>query len=892
MQKWSRMRDRMLHDSLRALTDDAARLLEDLLVTGAEIPFEVGEAGRSEDQAPGMRGAVTMFAYRPLTSEFVSAHADQLRQLPTFESAAQNLARTRGVVAYLRVQDEPVLDVGELTHARLGVLAFLSAVWHDAERFEHWSDRFERAYSELESIVLAERMVSTVHIPVHGVALSEGSLNLGSGVELVAVEELDQTCLERFSDQAGSADSFCTVSVTAPSDAPTPMPAVRQAARALLTALRLFRPGSVALGMTAQAEMAGSWHQVSMPFSGRSREDAWLLAPEDEEELRQFVAAVRRVERRTRVAWALRRFETGLERTVPAEGLTDFLLALRALLESSDDRGRAALPVRVAALCAQDHERQSVRDEIEAAFALERLAVDGHVGRADRKRLEKLPPLETIAAVERHLRALLHDLVCGYLSTDLKALADEILSADGEQPENEAVVEDPVYLEPVPNPDEPPPPDPTQTVEFDAVFDDTAEIKAIDLREDVAAFYQSEPVEQPSAEVWQLRPAAEIAPPPISHDPISNDAASQEPISHDPAPTAYAVETSEPALQPLQPSEPEPAVEGLLPGVPDWEASPERRPVGERPEQVQGELAGFTFDFEPLAELPPQPEQSQPVSPQDRSLEPLDESVPAFPIPEFGVPTGPGPAVLGSDREVAADEQRASLREIMNPDFRHPVREADEPVSTAAARDAGSHLSMVEGPTPAMQPPEPRITAPEAAQPDLPVAPTVPVDESPQTDPNLTVEYDVLGAEPSAEESAQLAWSEQFVRREDLVEPASAEPALSEPTTPEPTTPEPIPVQPELTEPALPEPAMTEPVHVEPTPTADPADDVAPRLLDPVGPTPDLVLAKFPEPAEKVEPPAHGDDVGRNRSIGPATIEFRPLIDADPDDPDDFSGAC
>ena len=90
------MRDRMLHDSLRALTDDAARLLEDLLTAGAEIPFEVGDA----DQAPpGSKGSVTMFAYRPLTAEFVASHADQLRSLPTFENAAHNLARTRGVIA-------------------------------------------------------------------------------------------------------------------------------------------------------------------------------------------------------------------------------------------------------------------------------------------------------------------------------------------------------------------------------------------------------------------------------------------------------------------------------------------------------------------------------------------------------------------------------------------------------------------------------------------------------------------------------------------------------------------------------------------------------------------------------------------------------------------------
>lgn len=474
------MRDRLLYEALRQLTDDAARLLEGRLREGAEIPFEVGEAGAPQ---PERDGGTALFAYKPLTAEFVTSHAEHLRSLPAFENAANNLARTRGTVAYLRLRGEPVLDVGELTHARLGVLAFLSAVWSDAEHFEPWEPRFVSAYNELESVVLAERIVTTVFIPVHGVVLDCDVVNLGAGVELMATEDLDADCLDRFSEAAEGADCYCVVSVDAPSDAPAPMAAVRRQARSLLTALRMFKPGSVSLGMSAQANVGGAWQQVAMPFTGRSREEAWRLLPGEDEELRQFIGAVRRVERRTRVAWALKRFEMGLERGVPAEGLTDFLAALRALLEAHDDSGKAALPARVAALCARDTERAHVRAVVEAAFALERLAVDGHVGRADRKRLSKQPPLEVIAETERCLRALLHDLVCGYLATDLKKLADEILLADGEPTGSETAAHEPAYLEPVPDPDAPPTPDPTATREFDAVFDDTVEITAVDMRE-------------------------------------------------------------------------------------------------------------------------------------------------------------------------------------------------------------------------------------------------------------------------------------------------------------------------------------------------------------------------------------------------------------------------
>lgn len=857
----------MLHDSLRALTDDAAQLLENLLASGAEIPFEVGESGSPVDQ-PGSRGSVTMFAYRPLTAEFVSSHADQLRRLPTFENAAQNLARTRGVIAYLRVRNEPVLDVGELTHARLGVLAFLGAVWQDAERFEYWGDRFDRAYNELEAVALAERLVTTVFIPVHGVALTEGSINLGAGVELISLEELEPACAERFSDQAEGADSYCSISVTAPSDAPTPMPAVRLSARALLTALRLFRPGSVALGMTAQADIAGSWHQVSMPFSGRSREDAWNLRPADEEELRQFVNAVRRVERRTRIAWALKRFETGLERTVPAEGLTDFLLALRALLEAEDDRGKSALPARVSALCAQDAERMIVREEIEAAFALERLAIDGHVGRADRKRLEKLPPLETIASAERHLRALLHDLVCGYLATDLKALADEILTADGEPAGEDIVSADPVYLEPVPSPGAPAAPDPTQTVEFEAVFDDTAEIKAIDLRD---AELTADPAEDAADNVWTLRPAAEIAPAPeVSEEPIEIEQPSaemhaladslaekfdqglsqtMESIEFDMLPPeSDAVVAGEPPAileplveEPVSAPAPAPVQETAPLSPPAWDASPERKPVGERRAPVTAEAAdGFTFDFQKVdtpAEPSPFTEPGPFTAPrQSHAPEPpapeAEQPSPAFPIPEFGVPIGRGPAARRSDDEVDGGEQHQNFRAIMDENFQHPERSADEPVTTPVGRDGRPHLVALDA--------APEEAAPRIVHPNQVDKPLIPLD------PDMTVEYDVLGAETSAEETAQLAWSQQFLRREDQApEPApesDAEPRLLEPARP----------------------------------------------LEPVRPAPELVLAKFPEPTDKVEPQTHASEGDRNHRIGPSTIEFRPVVEADPDDPDDF----
>jgi hypothetical protein len=49
------------------------------------------------------------------------------------------------------------------------------------------------------------------------------------------------------------------------------------------------------------------------------------------------------------------------------------------------------------------------------------------------------------------------------------------------------------------------------------------------------------------------------------------------------------------------------------------------------------------------------------------------------------------------------------------------------------------------------------------------------------------------------------------------------------------------------------------------------------------------VLTQFPEPAQEVDPDQLTHD--RNMRIGPSTIEFRPVVEPDPDDPDDYTGA-
>lgn len=900
----------MLHDALRALTEEAARLLEGRLSDGEEIPFEVGAATR-----PPVGAGPALFAYKPMTADFVSSHADRLRSLDAFDNAANQLARTRGAIAYLRLRDEPVLDVGELTHARLGVLAFLSAVWSDAERFDQWPPRFESAYSELESVALAERLVTTVFIPVRGVVVDCEVVNLGAGVELLAPEELDGECADRFSDSAEGADCFCAISIDAPSNAPAPMAAVRHQARHALTALRMFKPGSVSLGLAAQANVGGAWRQVSMPFTGRPREEAWRLLPGEADELRQFMAAVRRVERRTRVAWALKRFEMGLERSVPAEGLTDFIAALRALIEAWDDTGKAALPARISALCARDSERLHVRATVEAAFALERLAVEGNIGRADRKRLAGQPPLEVIAETERYLRALLHDLVCGYLATDLKKLADEILMSDGQPTGPETASHDPVYLEPVPDIGTAES-DPAATREFEVVFDDTAEISALDTREhdrfaakpmpgDVIALRgaveppASAPVsehprddeggdvrlEEPPAGVWTLRPAAEIKPAPeLSLDPEPSPDLWPDPdpeSSPEPGPDSTMRELAERLVDDFDDALGRAIEAEAPPRIPEPEPDPDSLPLV--PDAALGQ---------PPLGFEPRPERARPDSD----------------------PTGDESHATG---EIDADRPRLAADLFESPPAFDPAPSREQAGATRAARPVAPDSPGAESGFTF----DFKVAGPIAAAGPAPANHGRPGDPEPD-DAGLTPGIDA-GAQFPVREFELPAGAGQAVSVSDETVDAGAQrenfnQIMDENFTPpardlteRPITPIVRDARPRLLAIDGDSPPPGLPGTVEPRP--DPpqqesaaADGAVVPLRSEQGAI--RALRSLPRPASEFDGDGRWSDTAagsendapaedpsersRTHPVGPATIEFRPLVDPDKDDPDDFAGAC
>jgi hypothetical protein len=75
---------------------------------------------------------------------------------------------------------------------------------------------------------------------------------------------------------------------------------------------------------------------------------------------------------------------------------------------------------------------------VELAFALERFVVGGGSGEAYVDTIGSDSPRELVLEIENQLRALLRDVLCGFLDADLKSAADDILLRSAEPFEIEA----------------------------------------------------------------------------------------------------------------------------------------------------------------------------------------------------------------------------------------------------------------------------------------------------------------------------------------------------------------------------------------------------------------------------------------------------------------------
>jgi hypothetical protein len=416
------VRNSTLHAILETFTADAALQLSAATAGGEEVPFEVVESDS------GRRGRVPLYCYRPLTGEFISARLGRLSALPSYAPAARALGEAEGVERYLRVRGEQRVPADARQRGDAALRCLLARVFEERTGFTLDPARFAAAYAELEHALYEGRGVSVVIAPLLGIALDPATaeLPLGEGLSLVAGRAFEDAPAEAIYGSAADgapgeeANVLVVLTVAHERGACAPLPQARLRFRRVLTALRLFERGGYALGPLAWTRLdAGAWRPVPLGTSGRPR-FLTLIPAAQEDELRAFCNLMaRRTPSSGEVAWALDRFEMGCERPTPFQSLSDYLLALRALLEpEGPTSGRLAQ--RLAVLCAEPAQRAALAERIAHTISLERAVISGVApGKPGADQL--------VDELAQHLRALLRDVICGHLGAQVRIVADEIL---------------------------------------------------------------------------------------------------------------------------------------------------------------------------------------------------------------------------------------------------------------------------------------------------------------------------------------------------------------------------------------------------------------------------------------------------------------------------------
>ena len=415
------------------------------VLAGHEVPFELAaQSGRG-------RGASPLYCYRPLTDSYVAERFGALRTLDAYPTAASLLDTFEGLDRYLLSR-----GLAEAGDRRLGagtsngrsdaaLLALLQEVCAEQTDFdglpERHPERFEQALERLEdSTFVAAAAEVTLVATLHGLAISSPEIPLTRGLLLAQSDALHGAPEQAVGELALGRQEHLLVVFTA--ENPDPRAGLAhgiEVVRELLRALRLFGDGRIALGSLAWTRVGSTpWSPVALGTGGLPH-GMLLVSAEQEDELRAFCNLVsRRTPHENEIAWALRRFELGCERASEYEGISDHLLAVKALLGGPSELEPSGSPdgllaARLAALCATPERRTALTERTLRAISLEREAVAGAA-------VERASGLALARDLSDHLRALLRDVVCGHLPTDLVSLADELLLSgeellgDGEQP--------------------------------------------------------------------------------------------------------------------------------------------------------------------------------------------------------------------------------------------------------------------------------------------------------------------------------------------------------------------------------------------------------------------------------------------------------------------------
>ena len=429
------MHDLVVREALRVMARDASKRLRELVAQGEDLPYDVHEA---EAGSP-------LPQYIPLTERFIRDHSQALCAIDSFGAACAAIESAELAGPYIEgfgiaVPGEP------RRRGELAGVVFLCRLWAGSTDFSIDDARLASAIGELEAGGEIGQDEIEVIVPLRGFQMPTVRLELATAT-IVRSDTVDVPPEARAHEGTGAAGwepTFLAATRVSEADAgdgrsiDAGARAV-EAFRQLITTLRLFKSGGVALGPYAWTR-AGEhrWRRIATG-TGRPRAGGYRLAEEELADLAMFSRTL--AFRSTAfgrpaqdgpglsgaLARAIVRFEAGLERAVVIDALNDYLLALRFVLEGSGP-AHLGLSIRIAALCAEPEGRGATKAIIDRGVSLERELWSGEPAHTPEG---GLTPAQTAASVEDLARAILRDAACGHLGTDLRATADEILLADG-----------------------------------------------------------------------------------------------------------------------------------------------------------------------------------------------------------------------------------------------------------------------------------------------------------------------------------------------------------------------------------------------------------------------------------------------------------------------------
>ena len=409
------MRDPVLNEALRRLATEAATRFSTLVASGEQIPFDVAEQDGPDE--------AFFHSYVPLTARFVRQHDHELYSLPGFEPAREAVELADVAAAYLEQRGEPVpAEPGE--RAALMLTVFLASLWDGCTDFALDRERLDGALAVLDAEVGDVDEADVLVVPIAGLRMPVARLPLPRGVQLVRADSFEapiEAMRSEGMNRAAWEPQF--LAIAEQGEGEESAAAALQQLRELVSVMRLFKAGGVDLGPHAFAPTGeGHWRRIATGAAA-PRGDGYELSEEEAEQLAELARTLEaRPDPSGPLAWAVRRFELGCERETALEGLSDSLLALRAVLDGQGPVG-ASLPMRASALIAGgSDDRLAVRERLEAAMELERSLMAGGSGEAAG---------DLADWVEESVRSILREAALGELGADLGEAADESLIATG-----------------------------------------------------------------------------------------------------------------------------------------------------------------------------------------------------------------------------------------------------------------------------------------------------------------------------------------------------------------------------------------------------------------------------------------------------------------------------